>query len=88
MENNLQPIYDGAKSFYKKATIVNTGSIEVLRSYSTDVASYNPNTEEMTVFGWHSATTARHINEFLQQKGFKKMSKKEMMESINKPFKK
>lgn len=88
METYLQPINDGANSFYKKATIINTGSLEVLRSYSTDVASYNPNTNEMTIFGWYSTTTARHINEFLQQKGFKKMSKKEMMESINKPFRK
>ena len=33
---------------------------------------------QANVFGWYSMTTSRHINEFLQQYGFDKMSKKQM----------
>ena len=51
-------------------------------SYSTIVAEIVDEIVEgerkVKVFGWYSNTTARHINEFLQQNGFNKMSKKEM----------
>ena len=53
-------------------------------SYSTIVAEIVDEIVEgerkVKVFGWYSNTTARHINEFLQQNGFDKMSKKEMEE--------
>lgn len=81
----LQPQYDNAKSFYGKANVYRNdkGSI-FLMSYETIVAeiideAISPTGKRQTnVFGWYSATTARHINEFLRQNGFKKMSKKEM----------
>ena len=49
-----------------------------LISYGKRVASYNHNTNEMSVYGWFSATTAKHINSFLEFYGFDKCSKKEL----------
>lgn len=81
----LKPQFDSAKSFYHKANIYRNdkGSI-FLMSYETIVAEIRDATitetgnQQAIVFGWYSMTTSRHINEFLQQNGFNKMSKKEM----------
>ena len=81
----LQPQFDSAKSFYHKANVYRNdkGSI-FLMSYETIVAEIKDATvtdtgeKQVIVHGWYSTTTARHINEFLQQNGFNKMSKKEM----------
>ena len=81
----LKPQFDSAKSFYHKANIYRNdkGSI-FLMSYETIVAeivdkAVSPTGQrQANVFGWYSMTTSRHINEFLQQNGFNKMSKKEM----------
>jgi hypothetical protein len=54
------------------------GHYSDLISYTTRVASYNHKTGEMSVFGWYSKTTAKHINEFLNFYGFDSVSKKEM----------
>ena len=50
-----------------------------LISYTTRVASYNHKTNEMSVYGWFSETTAKHINDFLEFYGFNKATKKEML---------
>lgn len=76
------------KSFYKKAQIItsedeNGEIISSLLSYSTIIAKYNHNKNELEVLGWFSQTTARHINSFLLYYGFDKMTKKEM---ITKPI--
>ena len=81
----LKPKYDRAKSFYKKANVYrdDKGTI-FLMSYSTIVASITDEIvakdehEKVKVYGYYSQTTARHINEFLQQNGYSKMNKKEM----------
>lgn len=75
-EYNLEPIYDTRKSFYGKAKIVIYNNIIDLISYNTIVARIEDG--KIKVFGWYSQTTARHINEFLKQNGFKSMTKKEM----------
>ena len=83
----LKPQYDSAKSFYHKANVYRNdkGSI-FLMSYETIVAEIKDATitetgnQQAIVYGWYSMTTSRHINEFLQQYGFDKMSKKEMKE--------
>lgn len=72
----LQNIYDRRKDFYKKAKVYVLGEFKILVSYETIVAGIYKN--EFYVVGWYSQTTARHINEFLYQNGFEKMSKKEM----------
>ena len=50
-----------------------------LISYSKRVASYNHNTNEMSVYGWFSNTTAKHINDFLEYYGFDKCNKQQML---------
>ena len=50
-----------------------------LVSYETRVASYNHNTNEMSVYGWFSSTTAKHINDFLEFYGFDKCTKQQML---------
>lgn len=82
---DLEPQYDSRKSFYGKAKVYkdNKGHL-LLVSYSTIVAEITDGilTEDgrstVKVNGWYSQTTARHINDFLYQYGFKTMSKKEM----------
>lgn len=81
----LTPIYDRAKSFYKKANVYrdDNGNL-LLMSYTTIVAKIidaimtEDNEAKVEVYGYYSKTTARHINEFLKQNGFKTMSKKQM----------
>ena len=81
----LKPQFDSAKSFYHKANIYRNdkGSI-FLMSYETIVAEIkdaivtDTGEKQAIVYGWYSNTTARHINEFLQQYGFNKMSKERM----------
>lgn len=81
----LKPQYDRAKSFYKKANVYKDDKGKILlMSYTTIVAEITDamatedGKSKLKVNGWYSNTTARHINEFAQQHGFNKMSKKEM----------
>ena len=64
----LKPIYSNQKSFYNKATIIREDGAVKLQSYSTIVAEIRNG--KAKVFGWYSATTTKHIKEFLQQNGF------------------
>ena len=75
----LSARYDTRKSFYGKAVEIyfNDGTIE-LHSYSTLVATiHSPSIAE--VHDWRSATTGRHIKEFLKQHGFKAESKSQIL---------
>ena len=74
----LDARYDSRASFYKKAQIKKYNGALYLQSYSTIVAKIENG--KAIVNGWYSQTTARHINEFLYQNGFDKMTKKEMEE--------
>lgn len=49
-----------------------------LISYGKRVAYYVHETNEMHVHGWFSATTAKHINDFLEYFGFDRCSKKQL----------
>lgn len=50
-----------------------------LWSYDTKVATYDHQNNDMTILGWFSATTARHINSFLEFYGFDKCTKQELI---------
>lgn len=76
----LQPLYDSHKSFYGKAFVerwtTNGGTRLVLRSYDTTVAAVSPVGEEADgtevfrveiAMRYLSATTLRHVKEFLAQ---------------------
>lgn len=76
----LLPI-NGRKSFYGKCRVIDeteNSHIVKLQSYDTIVAEYNTLTKVMIVHGWYSATTATHINAFLDHFGFKTCTKKEL----------
>lgn len=76
----LQPLYDGHKSFYGKALVERWGTENgmqlVLKSYGTVVAKVTPITSTGTYPSIYdvavnmdvlSATTLRHVKEFLAQ---------------------
>ena len=73
----LQPLYDGHKSFYGKAFVerwsTENGIQYALKSYGTEVAKVTPINACDTVFRvevgmkYLSATTLRHVKEFLAQ---------------------
>lgn len=74
----LQARYDYRADFYKKAKVLKYNGATYLQSYNTIVAKIENG--NAIVNGWYSQTTARHINEFLYQNGFDKMTKKQMEE--------
>ena len=74
----LCPYYDSAKSFYGKAKVIEIENDVFLVSYDTIVAFYNRGTKIAQVFDTYSATTLRHIKEFLKQSGFKAETKKQI----------
>ena len=69
------------KSFYNKAVVSLAKGIATLKSYDTKVASYNTVTKVMTIKGWYSSTTARHINAFLEYYSLDTMTKKQMIQA-------
>lgn len=71
MREELKPIHDIRKSFYRKAYVEAYGSFMVLKSYETIIAVINSDgTAELTEYWNYSRTTARHLAEFLRQHGF------------------
>lgn len=57
----------------------NNSAIEsYMISYSTMVVSYSHRDKKMTVYGWYSPTTMRHINSFLSHFGYETMTKKQV----------
>lgn len=78
MITNLQPIYINQKSFYNKAQVKHLeNGHKVLYSYNTRVCELNADNQIIEI-GYYSQTTARHINDFLQQNNLSKMTKKEI----------
>jgi hypothetical protein len=70
--------YDSRASFYGKARVeVDDQGIKRLISYTTHVASIIGG--RAVVFDTYSATTLRHIKEFLRQNGFKADNAKQIM---------
>lgn len=57
---------DGRKSFYGKAVVKSQGDVLTLRSYSTNVCTYNTATGEFKrLWSGYSATSMRHVNAFI-----------------------
>lgn len=72
--------YDSANSFYRKALVHVEGHIRRLQSYNTIVAEIDTSRNIAIVFGTYSATTLRHIKEFLKQHSFKAETLKQVLE--------
>lgn len=83
----LVPKFDSAKSFYGKAIVENQtdGYAYVLISYGVKVAAIEYGTGTAVLFpDWcYSATTLRHVKEFLQQHGHAKMTKQQIIKRGN-----
>lgn len=74
----LCPYYDGRQSFYGKAKVIEIENDVFLSSYDTIVAFYNREVRIPQVYDTYSATTLRHIKEFLKQNGFVAENKKQI----------
>ena len=80
----LSPRYDSRKSFYHKATVqVNDDGSKVLVSYITPVATISPD-GVIVVNDEYSATTTRHVKEFLRQETGKAVGVADMRKLIPK----
>lgn len=97
MQFEMIPIYDGAKSFYKKAIIKQVNNLKLLYSYNTLVCIIYDNckgikyilNDDVTSNLLFSNTTLRHIKEFLKQNiaGINKnITKKDIIKYNNKSF--
>lgn len=71
-EYYLNAIYDGRKSFYGKARVVedDTDGSKTLISYTTEICTITGDKNKL-IRHWYgsSRTTTRHIKEFLKQEG-------------------
>ena len=75
----LMPVYSSQKSFYGKAKVMENRQGEIiLISYWTEIVKI---TKEGLEPLWinYSATTAKHLHEFLVQNGLHRYSKKEWL---------
>lgn len=67
-----------SKGFYNKAVIqINDDSTKQLYSYETLVSEIDGDT--VKVYNVQSATTLRHVKEFLKQNGFKADTKQQII---------
>ena len=70
-KRELKTIYDRAKSFYKKAIIIEDDEVVMLRSYDTLILKINKKDNSIEFLtknlNHFTQTTNRHINEFLKQ---------------------
>lgn len=82
METELMTQYDSRASFYMKAKVRDENGRLTLISYTTEVA-YIENGNAFVLGSW-SATTTRHIREFLLQNGFKAESMAQMLKDYPK----
>ena len=76
----LQAVYDGRKSFYGKAHLIESDEKVELQSYDTIVATYYKNDNKFVLHGDYSPTTLRHQKEFANQLGFDFKNKKELFD--------
>jgi hypothetical protein len=72
-KHDLQPKFEGVRSYYGKARVYQSGTTKELVSYATTVAKVIDGVAYRGHGAPQSATTARHMREFFQQEGFDKM---------------
>ena len=81
----LSAVYDSRASFYGKAKVITGNGVTELQSYNTRVARLEDG--ELNILPgagyWWTATTGRHLNDFIQQHGGKKMTKAQIIEASN-----
>lgn len=81
----LRAVYDSRVSFYGKAQVTAGNGVIELQSHFDRVARLE--NDELTILPganhWWTATTGRHINDFVQQHGGSKMTKAQIIEASN-----
>lgn len=75
----LEPRYDARKSFYGKAHVDTGDKGEKNKLYSYDTLVAEIKDGKPVVYGTYSATTLRHIKDWLKQNGFKADTSKQIM---------
>lgn len=75
----LEPRYDGAQSFYRKAEVVQTRTGFLLESFRVPVVLISDKTVFLGTDWNYSRTTIRHVKEFLKQQGYKADSKEQIL---------
>ncbi len=75
-------IFDITETNGKAKNHIN-GNTNTLYSYNTKVAEYDSKNKKVDVFGYHSATTGRHINAFFRTFGLPTRTKSELMKEFN-----
>lgn len=73
----LNPVYDNRKSFYNKASVIETKNGFYLKSYKTIVCYISKKGLFKKLWNGYSATTQRHIDDFCYQKIGKPLGKKQ-----------
>jgi hypothetical protein len=77
--SELSPQYDSSKSFYGKAKVVtDSDGTQILYSYDTPVVEIKDDKVVLKPMWDSSATTLRHVKEFLKQNGFEVGSKAQL----------
>ena len=78
----LKPIHNGQKSFYRKAFVTQLGERTMLHSYDTLAVTISQNQNVFLHISYEdvTASTMKHIREFLLQEGYEAGSKKEIYE--------
>lgn len=66
-----------------KAIVVQSEGLSKLSSYDTEVAVYDHTNNKMTVNGWYSQTTMKHLNKFFEYYGFDCCTKQELIKHYN-----
>lgn len=80
----LNPIHSNQHSFYNKARVmVHEDNVKVLLSYGEAVAAIDHNNTPH-ILNLQTATTLKHIKEFLKQHGFKAVSKSQILKDYPK----
>lgn len=76
------PCYDGRKSFYGKAHVIETQEGRYLQSYNTIVCFLSYGGTFTRLWEGYSATTMRHINSFMQFVGLFQYGGKKWWDSL------
>lgn len=76
----LSPRYDSRKSFYGKAHVDTGDNDDKNKLYSYDTLVAEIKDGKPVVYGTYSATTLRHIKDWLKQNGFKAETSKQIMQ--------
>ena len=77
MKKSYQLEMSGHQCGVRQGYVFELGNIIVLRSYCTIVCFINKRTKKAYIRDYYSITTARHINRFLADNGYKPIYKRD-----------